>query len=50
MLLRITAPHFVAGIVKQGAVAPIIRYMEGWTLAKIKAYCRSRGWTLEVLP
>lgn len=49
-MLRISAPHFVAGIVRGGQVAPIIRYMKGWTLAQIKAYCERKGWTVEVMP
>jgi len=48
-MLRIVAPHFVAGIVRGGMVAPIIRYMKGWTRAKIEAYCRRKGWTVEVM-
>ena len=49
-MLRITAPHFVAGIVRGGPVAPIIAYMNGWTLAQIAAYCLKKGWTYEVIP
>jgi len=50
MMLRIIAPHFVAGIVRGEAVAPIIKYMKGWTLAQIRAYCQQKGWTVEELP
>lgn len=50
MMVRIVAPHFVAGIVRGGLVAPIIRYMKGWTLAQIKAYCERKGWAVEVMP
>ena len=49
-MLRITAPHFVAGIVRGGLAAPILRYMKGWTLAKIQAYCKAKGWHVEVMP
>ena len=49
MMLRISAPHFVAGIVRGGDVAPILRYMKGWTLTRIKAYCDAKGWTVEVM-
>lgn len=49
MMLRITAPHFVAGIVPGGVSAPIIRYMKGWTGKRISDYCRSKGWGVEVL-
>lgn len=47
MLARITAPHFCAGIVRGGLCAPIIRYMKGWTRARIVAYCASKGWEVE---
>jgi hypothetical protein len=47
--LRIVAPHFVAGITRGGPVAPIIRYMRGWTYRRIKAYCDERGWSVEVI-
>ena len=50
MMLRISAPHFVAGIVRGGPAAPIIRYMKGWTFARIKAYCDRKRWTIEVMP
>lgn len=50
MLLRIVAPHFVAGIVRGGDVAPIIAYMKGWTLRQIRAYCAKRGWSVEIYP
>jgi hypothetical protein len=49
MMLRISAPQFVAGIVRGGRVAPIIKYMKGWTLAQIRAYCAKKGWTVEVM-
>lgn len=49
MMVRITSKWFVAGIVQGGAVAPVIRYMKGWTLSQIRRYCVDRGWTLEVL-
>lgn len=49
-MLRIIAPHFVAGIVRGGAAAPIIKYMKGWTLAQIKSYCAKKNWKIEVMP
>lgn len=49
-MLRITAPHFVAGIVRGGPCAPIISYMKGMTLREIKAYCRKKGWIVETMP
>lgn len=48
-MLRISAPHFVAGIARGGACAPIIGYMKGWTCARIRAYCTTKGWTVEAL-
>ncbi len=52
-LIRISAPHFVAGaVVRDGRAArcaPILRYMAGWTVAQIEAYCRSKGWTFEMM-
>lgn len=49
MMLRITAPHFVAGIVQGGMVAPIIKYMKGWTYKEIKSYCDKKGWKVEIM-
>ncbi len=46
-MLRIVAPHFVAGIVRGGAVAPIISYMKGWTFRQIMDYCTRKGWKVE---
>lgn len=55
MLLRVVAPHFVAGAEweKRGGVwvcvraAPIIRWMVGKTGAEIKKYLARRGWEWE---
>lgn len=53
MLLRISAPHFVAGIElwsgydKDDPVnkpAPILKYMKTWTVSRIMRYCRKKGW------
>ena len=54
-LLRITAPHFVAGAVfqKRGSVwvcvksAPIVKYMIGMEPIKIKAYIMKKRWVYE---
>lgn len=48
-MLRIVAPHFVAGIVRGGACAPIIAYMKGWTLREIRDYCARKGWLVELV-
>ena len=50
LTVRITAPHFVAGYdMTRGNIAPIIKYMRGWSLDKIAVYCARKGWTYEVL-
>jgi hypothetical protein len=52
-LYRIEAPHFVAGFelaeVSDTVVnaARVIKYMEGWGLARAMSYCNRRGWKLE---
>jgi hypothetical protein len=49
MLIRITAPHFCAGIdTERKLVAPIIRYMRDWSLTRIESYCRKKGWVVQV--
>lgn len=48
-LIRISAPHFVAGIELGGRSADIIKYMKNWPLYKIKKYCLSKGWKIEIL-
>src|SRR5688500_9965485 len=47
MVFRIKAPHFVAGC-HDGECAPIIRYMENWPIERIRSYCASKGWILEI--
>ena len=45
--IRIKAPSFCAGIDCEGRrSAPILRFMKGWTLGQIKAYCEVRGWQM----
>lgn len=47
MFLRIEAPHFVAGYdMDSGEVAPIIKYMKGWTFIEVLAYCKKKHWKL----
>ena len=50
---RITAPHFCAGIViTEGKVtewAPIVKYMRGWPLQRVQAYCANKAWTIELV-
>jgi ABC-type phosphate transport system permease subunit len=54
MLVRVVAPHFVAGLVLSNGVvtgesAPILRYMTGWPRERASAYIRSKGWTANVI-
>jgi len=48
-MLRITAPHFVAGIEPHWRAAPILRYMLAWSSKGIRGYCAKKGWTVEEL-
>ena len=52
MLMRITAPWFVAGveILPSGRkrVAPIIHYMENLNVNKVFRYSKKRGWKAEI--
>jgi hypothetical protein len=53
MIVRITAPHFCAGLDGDGLGkwegAPILRYMKDWSLGQIKLYCKKKGWICEVI-
>lgn len=49
MLVRVIAPHFVAGIEVGVRAAPILAYATGWSLLKLQAYCRQKRWTCEVV-
>lgn len=48
MLVRVEAPHFVAGLeVRNGKVAhaaPIIGYMLGWKWVNASQYLQRKGW------
>ena len=50
-LIRIVAPHFVAGVIHHRGVivmsAPILRYMIGWDGRRLADYCRAKGWKWE---
>jgi hypothetical protein len=48
-LVRITAPHFCAGVELGRRAAPIVRYMRTWPLQRIADYCRRKGWRVEIL-
>lgn len=57
MILRITAPAFVAGLVVHKSpwtdyslvheTAPILSYMQGWKDTRVYAYAKKRGWKVE---
>jgi len=53
MLIRITAPHFVAGIIKEHGkpchYAPILKWMAGWTNQAIERYCKWKGYKIEFI-
>lgn len=47
-MIRISAPHFVAGVdLDTGRAAPIIAYMRTWPVERIAGYCRSKRWQWE---
>ncbi len=63
MLIRIEAPHFVAGVEVEplpflqdhyedhhvvSKAAPIVKYMVGWTKTAVIQYCKKKGWKCEV--
>lgn len=49
-LLRVIAPHFVAGAVLfRGKVvrsAPILHYLRGWSYEQVWHYVLGKGWSL----
>lgn len=52
MIIRITAPHFVAAVVIGHCetvikTAPILKYMKCWGRSEVHKYCRRKGWTFE---
>ena len=50
MFIRITAPHFVAGVdTVTKKCPPILNYMRHWDPYKIRDYCKYKNWGLEVL-
>lgn len=53
ILVRIVAPHFVAGLIvlddRAIRVAPILHYMLGWPRHQIRAYVAKRGWHANIL-
>jgi len=53
MLVQVTAPHFVAGIVLVDEVvveaAPILRWTIGKDRAFLSAYFRRKGWKAKII-
>ncbi len=50
-LVRVVAPHFVAGFETDGIVrraAPIIKYLVGKTDDQARDYIKSKGWKASV--
>ena len=51
MLIIITSSYFVSGYdTDTGNIAPIIKYMKGWDVDKIRLYCNYKHWKLEIRP
>ena len=48
-LVRILAPHFVAGVILGERAAPIVAYRRTWSLEQIAKHCRARRWQMEIL-
>lgn len=53
VLIRISAPHFTAGLVATNrrvtSTAPILHYMLGWEGRAVADYCDAKGWEWERL-
>lgn len=52
-LVRVVAPHFVAGFETDGVVrraAPILRYLVGKTNDEARAYIARKGWRASIVP
>lgn len=52
-LVRVVAPHFVAGLVvdddRVTFAAPIIEYMVGWTPDHARSYIAKKGWRASIV-
>lgn len=55
-VFQVQAPHFTAGGTWAEEVggawrcqssAPIIKYMTGWSMWAVQAYCKRKNWTYE---
>jgi hypothetical protein len=52
ILVRIVAPHFVAGLETNSAVrraASILHYMVGWPDDRVRAYVKEQAWKASVV-
>lgn len=54
VMIRVVAPHFVAGAHvtpdhRIGETAPILGYMSGWTVERVREYCRRKSWLAEAM-
>lgn len=53
-LVRVVAPHFVAGFESDGVrvvrAAPILKYLVGKTEDYARHYFKQKGWTASQLP
>lgn len=59
MLMQVAAPNFTAGVELEAdfranpvnaehcQIAPILRFMRGWSLDEIERYCYAKGWKLQ---
>jgi len=51
-LVRVVAPHFVAGFETDGIVqrtAPILKQLRGWTDDRARKYIARKGWRASVV-
>lgn len=51
-LVRVVAPHFVAGLVSDGIVreaAPILKYTVGWPDDRARSYFAAKGWKASIV-
>ena len=51
MILQIDSGYFCAGVVLDNdrvqRTAPIVKYMLGWTLQRVRDYCERKSWRLQ---
>lgn len=53
MLIRVVAPHFVAGLIIENDIcteaAPILQWAKGWTRDRLRDYFSKKGWKASVI-